>query len=168
MTMIAAKVKLKVYRVGVLKMAIFSGDFYDDLDWEILRHSAVHLYRKKEILENDLAWFKSKDFVIHRIDCSTFDKFENDLSRALDFLDKYGYEKWNGSFDAMGEAFSDMEIPDHSGLVLCFTDYDVLKKIDSHTANTTLDFFEYCSRDHLLYGKKNDCVGSKQRSAYRS
>jgi len=135
-------------------MAIFTDNDFDRLDWNILRHSAVSLYMKQQLLEDALSWFKSEKYKIHKIDCSEWKKFKFQMSKALNFLENFGCAEWTGNLDALNDAFSSLNISNDAGTVFCFDGYHHLNKFDQRTANIILDILGRASRDNLLYGKR--------------
>ena len=131
-------------------MAIFQNnpDEWQRLDWSILQNGWTSLYWKKEILETDLAWFKSEKYSIVDFDCKIWeneDRMHKLLKEKLLFPDYYG-ENW----DALNDCLSDMEISD-TGQIVVFRHLD---NFDKSCVQKLLDIFARNSRLQMLFGKR--------------
>ena len=132
-------------------MAIFIDDptfLNSRLDWAILQNGWSSLYCKKDILERDLAWFKSAEFKIIEVDCSDWDNpgsMHKSLKRELSFPDYYGE-----NIDALNDSLSEIEISGE-GLVVVLRHFDVAAE---EIRQKIADIFANNSRRHILFGRK--------------
>ncbi len=100
-------------------MAVFSTDDANDqrLDWTIALYGGVALYRRAEILAEDLNWLRSSGYRIVSFDAAnwhTEDQMHDSLKADLSFPDYYGK-----NLDALNECmWDDLVVPDVGGLVL--------------------------------------------------
>jgi len=142
-------------------MAVLSANEVDEqqLDWIILRDGGVALYRRPEILAQDLHWLKSKGYRIISFDAgqwSSEDQMHDALKSALSFPDYYGK-----NLDALDECVcGDLVVPDEGGLVLVMRQYDRFAKNEVRPngarsfAETVLDIFTRAVRYHMLFGRR--------------
>ena len=135
-------------------MASFNETEFSELDWHLMQNGAVTLYLKEAILEQDLAWLKTKQYEIETIDCHDLTLFYQQMSLALRFKEQFGYDHWTGNLNALNDALSTRDISPNSGLVLCFRRYDLLASTNPEIAAAVLDFMERNSRDQLLVGRR--------------
>jgi len=119
------------------------------LDYKIIQGgNSIKLYCDTKILEGDIAWLTSENYLIKEFDCQNWNDKEilhNNLHAKFDFPNYYG-----GNFDALQESLNEIDI-EESGLVVVFRNFD---RINTKTAHTLLDVFATSSRYHLTFGKR--------------
>lgn len=74
-------------------MAVFQGDDFNRLDWRLLQNGAVSLYWRLSILDQDVEWLESHEYVVHKFDCSNWNSagdFHDIISKVLRFPGYYG------------------------------------------------------------------------------
>jgi len=143
-------------------MAVFSTNDANDqrLDWTISLYGGVALYRRTEILADDLDWLGSSGYRIVSFEAAnwrTEDQMHNSLKADLSFPDYYGK-----NLDALDECmWDDLVVPDVGGLVLVLHHYDQFAKAglsgrsdERSTAEIVLDIFARAARYHMLFGRK--------------
>ena len=122
------------------------------LDWQLLERGAVALYYKPSVLSGDLGWFKQQGYAIHELSAATWStsaEFHETVKRSLNFPSHYtnNLASW---IDSVGE----MSVPDESGMVLAFRQYDAFARAQPQLAQTILDSIETTSRRFLLTGRR--------------
>jgi RNAse (barnase) inhibitor barstar len=126
-------------------------EYWQRLDFNILKNGAIHLYHRPEILAADIAWFKENNYRIFSFDCAawlTIDKFRDDMTRNLN-LEFYG-----NNLDAFNDCLCGLDIPEDSGFILQFLRYDLFAKRLPKAAQVILDIIEVNSRRYLLMDQR--------------
>jgi hypothetical protein len=118
-----------------------------------MQNSAVTLYYRRHLFERDMNWLAEYGYAIHTIDCSYEEVFESQISRALCFVERFGYE-WSRNLDALNDGFYNIEFHGVTGVAFCLMRYDALAAADPHAAHAVLDIIEWNSRYHLLFGNR--------------
>jgi hypothetical protein len=122
------------------------------LDWKLMERGAIALYYKSSVLSADLGWFRQQQYLIHELNGFTWQvpaDFHAEAQRVLGFPAHYS-KNLAGWVDCLSE----LEIPDHSGMVLAFRRYDAFAKAQPQLAQTILDSIESTSRRFLLTGRR--------------
>jgi hypothetical protein len=139
-------------------MAIFQ---YDDvlrlhpLDYMLLQNGPITLYYRREVLENDISWLLDHDYQIDAFYCKDWwwidDVFEAIYPKLS--LPKPGIG-WGGSIDDLNDELYDLVIPENSGRVLVFYQYDQLASHAPEISEVLLDVIACQARYHLLFGRR--------------
>ncbi len=123
-----------------------------ELDWRLLQNGPITLYNRREILEDDLSWLRDHDYQIDPIDCKDWlndDDFYDAISTQLAFPAYFGR-----NLDALSDCLYDLEIPENSGRVLVFYQYDRFVPMTVNDAEIVLDILAFQARYHLLFGRR--------------
>ena len=65
----------------------------DRLDWQMLCDGGIALYWRRELLEEDVNWFRQQDYCVFSFDCKRWSSTEerhSDFQRTLSFPAHYG------------------------------------------------------------------------------
>jgi hypothetical protein len=122
------------------------------LDWKLLERGAVALYYRSSVLSADLGWFRQQNYVIHEFNAAgwvTPAAFHADAKRVLGFPEHY-----SSNLASWVDCLPELTIPDESGMVLAFRQYDAFAKAQPQLAQTILDSLESTSRRFLLTGRR--------------
>lgn len=143
-------------------MAAFTkeDEYGNRLDWKILRDGGVALYWRRELLDEDLDWFREQGYEIFSFDCTRWTSSEEmhaDFQRTLLFPEYYG-----GNLDALNDCLTDLPVPDASGTALVLRQFDAYLKgagsravaTERSVAEIVLDVFTCASRYFLLTGRR--------------
>ncbi|MEO7086059.1 MAG: barstar family protein [Gemmatimonadaceae bacterium] len=122
------------------------------LDWKLLERGAVALYYKPNVLSADLGWFKAQGYAIHELNAAGWTlpaDFHEAAKRAFSLPSHYvnNLASW---IDCIGE----ISVPDQSGTVVVFRQYDAFSRAQPQLAQTILDSIETTSRRFLLTGRR--------------
>ncbi|MBN7813003.1 barstar family protein [Algoriphagus sp. H41] len=133
------------------KMGVFKRKGRTDptgLDWHILQNGWTSLYFRTNVLDDDLKWFESENYVTINFDCRTWN--DETVMHSL-FKDKFAFpDHYGENFNALRDSLSDLSII-KTGLVVSFRHMDSIKK---QTAHAVLDIFADASRRHMLFGNR--------------
>lgn len=143
-------------------MVAFNLDDVSDkeLDWVILRDGGIAMYWRMTLLEEDLRWFASRDYLILSFNAVEW-KSEEEMHEAflarLGFPDYYG-KNWNALNDCLSE---DLAVPDAGGMVVALLHFDSFARAISLGAPSDyrgdeilLDCLARAIRYHSLLGKR--------------
>lgn len=135
-------------------MAVFRNDPEDFIrqDFHWLRDGSIHLYFRREILEDDLRWLSDEGYRICRLDASKWtseDLFHKEISSVLDFPDYYGE-----NLNALDDCLPGIDYRNDTGIVLVFEGYDTFAKKFPIVAWHILDSISRSSRSALLCGNR--------------
>ncbi|HJR63780.1 MAG TPA: barstar family protein [Gemmatimonadaceae bacterium] len=122
------------------------------LDFALLRHGAISLYYRHDVLAGDVAWLHAQRYKIHELDASGWhgaEQFHDGLRRALGSPHRYG-----ANLAAFLDCMADLNVPAESGTALVFRHYDVFARGDPRLALLVLDAIESTSRYNLLFGRR--------------
>ena len=133
-------------------MAIFrkEAELLHPLDWSLLQNGAITLYRRPELLEEDLDWLRGQHYRVDRFDCSAWfseSEMHQAFSSCLEFPEYYGR-----NIHAFNDCMSEIEIPHEGGRVLVLNRYDYFAAKFPNIAWAVLDVMEITSRRLLLFG----------------
>jgi hypothetical protein len=131
---------------------VFDARDLNRADWPLLQNGAVNLFWRREYLEDAIESLRPLGYLIERIDCSDYERFRVDVSRAFRFEESFGYSDWTGNLDALDDAMWSVFDSGGDQLAVALTDFDVLYRTDRRTAECFADGFEISSRAHLLVG----------------
>ena len=121
-------------------------------DYSILQNSPIALYWNVDIWQRHINWFSQNGYKIILLDAArwtTEKEFHEDVQENLEFPGYYGM-----NLNAFNDCLSDLEFPDHRGLVIAIKSYELFQRAHLHTAQTILDIFADSSWYHLLYGNR--------------
>ncbi len=132
----------------------------NQLDWKILRDGSVALYWKRELLDEDVSWFRQQNYQVFSFDCqqwSSTEEMHTDFQRTLSFPAYYGR-----NLDALNDCLSDLPVPDVGGIALVLSRFDAYTKgpgattvgSDRPEAEVVLDLLARASRYYLLTGRR--------------
>ena len=131
-------------------MAFFRHEDMQNTDWMLLQNGPIVLYYRNEILAKDLSWLHKKEYVIDQLNCADW-QVEKNLHQAL--ADQLGFPDYYGhNLHALNDCLSDLSIPDQSGRVVVFNQYDQFVARLPEFAWQVLDIFAIQARTHLLFG----------------
>ena len=122
------------------------------LDWKLLERGAVALYYRSSVLSADLGWFRQQNYVIHELNASGWTNpgaFHADVKRVLGFPEHY-----SSNLASWVDCLPEIAVPDESGIVLAFRQYDAFAKAQPQLAQNILDSIESTSRRFLLTGRR--------------
>lgn len=125
-------------------------DVVQRLDWKLLERGAIALYYRSSVLSADLGWFRQQNYVTREMNASTWTTpaaFHADVKTVLGFPEHY-----TSNLASWVDSLPELAVPDESGLVLVFRQYDVFAKAQPQLAQTILDSIESTSRRFLLTG----------------
>jgi hypothetical protein len=129
------------------------------LDWEILRDGSVALYWRRELLDEDVSWFRQQNYQVFSFDCERWRSTEamhTDFERMLNFPAYYGR-----NLDALNDCLSHLPVPDVGGIALVLNRFDAYAKGPGAApagsgrpeAEVVLDLLARASRYYLLTGR---------------
>jgi hypothetical protein len=122
-------------------------------DWELLQNGPITLYYRREILEDDLSWLRDHDYQIDLLDCKDWWWIGDVLDAILPKLAlPNSGPGWGGSIDDLFDDLLDLAIPENSGRVLVFYQYDQFMTQAPEIAGEVLDIIAYSARYYLLFG----------------
>jgi RNAse (barnase) inhibitor barstar len=141
-------------------MAYFSdiANYWQRLDWQILRDGGIALYWRNEYLAQDAQWLKEHDYHVYDFDCATWLSSEDmfaDFGRVLQFPDW-----WGRNLNALNDCITDLPLEESRGAVLVLQHFDSyasqsaareLPKDDTE-AVLLLDILADASRFYLVNG----------------
>jgi len=143
-------------------MAPFTESDYceNPLDYWILRDGGVALYRKPEILADDLNWLRNEKYQIYSFDCQRWvseEAMHADWQSVLSFPSYYGC-----NINAFEDCLSDVTVPSEGGTAVLLRRFDIYSKgagaLLMHSGRTQahviLDILVCTSRYFLLFGKR--------------
>ena len=138
-------------------MAFFRQEDLNRLDWRLLQNGFINLYWRTNSLDEDVQKLEELGYKIVRFDCSLWKTMHE---CAHDFNSKLKIQWQGNSLDALNDFLADIEISFESGLVLVFSKYDLLKKIEPQASWSwdILDILASNGRRHLLFGKRLLCM----------
>jgi hypothetical protein len=122
------------------------------LDLQLLERGAVALYCKPSVLAADLSWFREHGYSIHELSAAgwlTAADFHETAKRALNFPAHYVQ-----NLASWVDCVAELAVPDESGTVIAFRQYDVFVRAQPQMAQTILDSIETTSRRFLLTGRR--------------
>lgn len=97
-------------------------DYWQRLDWQILRDGGIHLYWRREYLLADTEWFSKHDYEISEFDCDTWtsqDVMFSEFARLLRLPDYFGR-----NLDALDECIQDLPLTESRGALLVLRGFD--------------------------------------------
>lgn len=147
-----AYAKSKTFKSQLERMAIFRNETeqFQELDWRLLQNGAITLYRRPQLLEEDVNWLRGHQYRVDRFDCAAWfsqSEMHEALSSCLEFPEYYGR-----NIDALNDCISEIEIPREGGRVLVLNRYDYFAAKFPDVAWSVLDVMEINSRRLLLFG----------------
>jgi hypothetical protein len=130
------------------------------LDWQILRDGSIALYWRRELLDEDILWFRQQNYQIFSFNCDRWASSEQmhaDFQRTLNFPGYYGR-----NLDALNDCLGDLAVPDTDGTALALSRFDAYAKGPGATplasgrpeAEIVLDLLARASRFFLLTGRR--------------
>ena len=122
------------------------------LDWLLLRHGAIALYHRSDVLAGDIAWLRAQRYRVHELNlasCHGAEQFHQEVQRLLGSPNRYG-----ANFAAFLDCLGDLEVPAEAGTAIVFRRYDVFARGDARLAQLVLDAIESASRHQLLFGRR--------------
>lgn len=122
------------------------------LDWRLLERGAVALYYKPSVLLADLGWFKQQGYVVHELSAASWmtpADFHDTVQRSLNFPSHY-----SKNLASWIDSAAEIAVPDESGTVLAFRQYDAFARAQPQLAQTILDSIETTSRRFMLTGRR--------------
>ena len=137
-------------------------DLSDDLAFRLLSTSPVTLFRRRQALDETVAWLGDHGYQVTHLDAAqwaTEDDLHRDIAVALAFPDYYGR-----NLDALNDCMRDVVsqdygwAPDTTGLVLVFTRYDFFAARCPRPAQIVLDIMADHSRGAALIGRRLICL----------
>jgi len=135
-------------------MAAFSAADVGSIDFELLRHGAITLFRRPALFDAAVDQLTAIGYLVHRIDARAGVTFVAGLTEALRFHENFGYAPWTGNLDALNDAFREVLFGDHRGVAFAFYGLDALHRVEPDLAQGTLDILEASARDHMLFGHR--------------
>lgn len=138
-------------------MASFRQEDLGRLDWRLLQNGFINLYWRTNYLDEDVQKLEQLNYKIVTFDCSLWKTMPE---CAADFSSKLNIQWQGNSLDALDDLLADVDIPFESGLVLVFSKYNLLKKIEPRASWSwdILDILASNGRQHLLFGKRLVCM----------
>jgi RNAse (barnase) inhibitor barstar len=106
-------------------------------------NTSVTLYWQPAILEDTIDWLRSRGYQVVRLDASGWGSaagMHRDIASAFDFPGYYGR-----NLDALNDCMRDVVaqdygwLPDTTGLVVVFDNFDAFARSDVRTAQVVLD-----------------------------
>lgn len=122
------------------------------LDIQLLQSSAVTLYHKQSVLNQDLSWLQQAGYRAHTLEAAAWNTpadFHRDVKREL-ALPEYYAANLASWIDSLG----DLDIPREGGVVMQFRHFDAFARVDPRFAHTLLDSIESASRRFLLMERR--------------
>jgi len=104
-------------------MALFtnSPEDWQRLDWLILRDGGISLYRRPQLLAEDMRWFAAEKYDIYEFHCQRWDSTDalfSDFESVLSLSECH-------NFDALDDDLTDLAIRDDGGALLVLHKFDV-------------------------------------------
>ncbi|MEZ5345797.1 MAG: barstar family protein [Pyrinomonadaceae bacterium] len=127
-------------------------NFYQRLDYQLLRNGPVNLYYSPDLLEQDLNTLKELKYEIDEFDCSGWKnpaEMHEQIARKLDFPEYYGK-----NLDALNDCLSAIEIPEMSGRALVFRRFEMFSAIEPKVAWNLLDIIAHNAWTHLVWNER--------------
>ncbi len=122
-----------------------------DKAYFLLQNGAINVYRKQEILDDEIDWLIKDNYEICRFDASLWKSesdFHKDMKIKLNFPDYY----WC-NLDAFNDCMFDVQ-SSLTWTVIVIEHYDIFKKFHPHISFHILDIFEINSRLLILFGRR--------------
>ncbi|MGH9269450.1 MAG: barstar family protein [Acidimicrobiales bacterium] len=131
---------------------------WERLDWSLFLNGFVHLFWRREVLEEAVRWLQDNGYAIRRMDASGWvsaEDFDDAISRALDFPDYYG-RNLNALLDCLRDVGSYYygADPDASGTAAVILGYDAFAARYRDLAQGVLDVFATAALESLLIGHR--------------
>jgi hypothetical protein len=143
-------------------VAPFDPDTALDRDFHLAKNGPVALYRRREGLDEMVAWLAEHGYQIVRLDAAAWTTqadFHRDIKAALDFPDYYGH-----NLDAFNDCMRDVAMysygasRDATGTVLAFTGYDAFARREPKAAQIILHILADSARWSMLFGHRMLCL----------
>jgi hypothetical protein len=133
---------------------VFSRDETDRFDWKLLQSGGVNLFLKMEDFERAIGNLFDLNYRIHRLCFENTAQIERDVSVMLKWEELFGYFPWDGSANALDDAFYDEPLNSCDDCAICIENFDAWVTLDEQSSFYFLDILERHSRNYLLYGKR--------------
>ncbi len=133
---------------------MFTPDSLDRLDWPLLQNGPVNLFWRKSLFEAAILDLEALNYRILRIKYASLEGFYRDVSAVLKWKEQFGYDRWNGSLDALNDGFRGEPFDSADDGAFCIEDFDLLVAEDRGMGETILDIIADQSRSYLLFGKR--------------
>jgi hypothetical protein len=127
-------------------------DDWQRLDYRLLQNGSVVLYRREELLLEDLTWLEEHGYLIDEVDCSRHASLAAvimDIGATL----KLAEYLW-GSLDSFSDCLEDVTFPEDGGRVLVLHRFDKYVRHESERASRLLDVLARQARSSLLFGNR--------------
>jgi hypothetical protein len=129
-------------------------DDFQRADWPLLQNGAVNLFWRQAIYEDAQVDLEALGYEVAKLTCRKgVESFKLQLSSALEWRDRFGYEPWDGNFDALHDALRFYPFGASKRSVIAIDGYQDYVKADRQRSSSLLDLLEASARDHLLLGK---------------
>ncbi|QMW24324.1 hypothetical protein [Sandaracinobacteroides saxicola] len=123
-------------------------------DWPLLCGGAINLFWSPVVLARAQQALVALGYEVAEVSCgSQPPSFEVQISRALKWLEQFGYEPWSGNLNALNDALQHYPFGPSRRAALVFTGFHHLVGSDPNLARVILDIIECSARDHLLESK---------------
>lgn len=123
-------------------------------DWPLLQNGAVNLFYSQAVYADAQADLKALGYEVAQLTCRNgVESFQLQLSSALSWLDQFGYEPWDGNFDALNDALRFYPFGASKKSVLAIEGYQDFVRSSYYDSVEMLNLLEAAARDHLLWGK---------------
>lgn len=136
-------------------MACFPDNVYDEqpLDFHRLQNGATTLYTTRTALENDLVWFRERQYEIGTVDLDGIGtdvrRLHQRLAAALRFPDWYGH-----NLDALNDLLGHLDVPIESGRVIVLDSLEHVHRVDKNLPPKLCSIFQRASYRRLLFGRR--------------
>lgn len=134
------------------------GDLDAQLDFQLVRHSFVTMFWRRELLDETTDWLSNHGYRVAVADASSWAN-ETEALRGLGAVLGFQVDE-QATVDALGDALTEIvsgrsdsdSAP--TGLVLVLTGYDELVRRDDALAHVILDTVADCARAAILLGHR--------------
>lgn len=99
----------------------------------------VKTIARRDAFDAALLRCEEAGYEVHRIDASTFEVFQTQISAALRFRERFGYDRWTGNLNALSDAFGGSASESIRGLVFGFTGFARFEEAEPETARAVLE-----------------------------
>jgi hypothetical protein len=135
-------------------------NYWQRLDWQILRDGGIQLYWHREYLSEDSQWLAKHDYDVFEFECETWksqDDMFSDFARVLRLPDYFGR-----NFDALDDCLADLPLSENRGGAIVLGRFDAYAAHAGsaqmpgfkNAAEVVLDVIATASRFHLLNGNQ--------------
>jgi hypothetical protein len=122
------------------------------LDFELLRHSPVTLYRSREVLAEHLSWLRKHEYEVQEFETTAW-IFEGDFHDAV--APALAFPSWYGrNLAAFSDCLCAAKVPEAGGLVLAFLSFHGMCHRQPELSWHILDIIAIWSRYFLLTGRR--------------